>query len=113
MAASLSVARDPRALYVERAIAQLREWPGVALAYVGENEVMFAANGTPVVRLVDDGLCMVHLTQPVIERLSHFLLDSGLLASLTDAGWVTMRVETTTDLDLLLALVSLAIKMNG
>jgi len=107
--------RSPRnrmAPYVEQAIANLREWPDVRMREAGEDEVVFTAGGTPVVRLTRDGLAALHLTRPVIDRLSGSLCASGLFLSLAEEGWVAMRVQTAADFDLLLALVSLAIKAN-
>lgn len=101
-----------RAAYVEQAIAELADWPDLALLHTDEDEVVYAAGGTPVVRLTGDGFAALHLTRPVIERIGGHLRDSGLLASPAEEGWATMRVTTASDFDLLLALVSLAIKAN-
>ena len=48
----------------------------------------------------------------MIERLSESLCASGLFLDQAEEGWVAMRVDTAADFQLLLALVSLAIKAN-
>jgi len=109
--APLPVSRN-RAAYVEQAIAELRAWPDLALLHTSDDEVVYAVGDTPVVRLTSDGFAALHLTRPVIERIGGSLHESGVLTSPADENWATMRVNTASDFDLLLALVSLAIKAN-
>ena len=98
--------------YVEQAIANLRRWPGVTVVETGAGGVVCTAGGIPVARLGGDGVAALHLTRPVIERLSESLCASGLFLDQAEEGWVAMRVDTAADFQLLLALVSLAIKAN-
>lgn len=112
VAAPLRASRN-REAYVEQAIAELREWPGVVVTQTGEGDVVIAAGGVPVARLTNDGIAAIHLTRPVIERISGSLRESGLRHSPADEGWATMRVKTAADFDLLRTLTSLAIKANG
>jgi hypothetical protein len=55
----------------------------------------------------------LRLTRPVIDRMHEVLAQSGRLFMVPDDDWIGMRLETSGDAALLVALVSLAIKANA
>lgn len=92
--------------YVARAVAALRSWP--ALAASGADA--FAVRGTEILRLAGRDEVHVRLTAPAIGRLEPHLHACDQVHACADRAWVAVRVDAGPDLDLLLALTSVAIK---
>lgn len=111
VALSRGALRERRASLVNQAVHQLRSWP--ALVFVPTTAgAVFTSGGHEIVRLPDSGSAHLHLTVPVIDRLRAVLCACTHLGMGEERGWVAVPVETSVDLDLLLALVSVAIKAN-
>lgn len=99
-----------RGTYAARALGRLRSWPALDVHHNRDN-VALAVDGTEVVLLTADDRGRVRLTVPVIGRLRPYL--SGQVRPCEDRAWLSVRLEAEPDLDLLLTLTSLAIKVNS
>ncbi|GAA3387231.1 hypothetical protein GCM10017752_02390 [Streptomyces roseoviridis] len=55
----------------------------------------------------------VHLTRAMVARLRPALLGSTALRLRAGSGWVTVRLDTGSDIDLLATLVSAALQATG
>ncbi|AJT69784.3 hypothetical protein T261_8188 [Streptomyces lydicus] len=55
----------------------------------------------------------VHLTHYMIDRLRPALRNSSALKLSAASGWITVRLETGSDIDLLATLVSAALLATG
>ncbi|GIH23517.1 hypothetical protein Aph01nite_18270 [Acrocarpospora phusangensis] len=93
-------------------MALLRTWPALTIS-TNPGETTFTAAGTAILRLTGPSTAHLHLTRPAIERLHHLLPTPERPSSPTDSGWITLHLTTTTDLELLLALISIAIKAHA
>ncbi|WP_236243820.1 luciferase family protein [Streptomyces sp. CC210A] len=67
------------------------------------------AGGTEIVHFHGDNEADVHLTRPLLTRLGPTLRRSTALRLCPATGWVTVRLETGSDIDLLATLVSAAL----
>ncbi|MEO3869489.1 luciferase family protein [Nonomuraea sp. B12E4] len=103
--------RGPAHPYAVQAINSLRSWPALSSTQ-HEGGITFTAEGHKVVRFNGHGTAYLHLTPPVIERLSNTLARTVHLGTDVEPGWVVIRIEDSVDLAALLALVSVAIKAN-
>ncbi|TMR24415.1 hypothetical protein ETD86_04600 [Nonomuraea turkmeniaca] len=92
-----------------RAVAELRSWPALAVRDTRRG-VTFAVRGTEILRLTGSDEVQVRLTAPAIDRLEPYLLDCRQVQACSDRAWVAVHVDATPDLELLLALTSVAIK---
>ncbi|WP_327584174.1 DUF5519 family protein [Nonomuraea sp. NBC_00507] len=92
-----------------RAVAELRSWPALVLSDTRRG-VTFAVRGTEILRLAGADEVQVRLTAPAIDRLEPYLLDCDQVQACRDRAWVAVHVDAATDLELLLALASVAIK---
>lgn len=54
----------------------------------------------------------LHLTQRAIQRFHYDLSGSSAIRLVPGSGWVTVRLDCATDVDLLLSLVSVALKAH-
>jgi hypothetical protein len=59
-----------------------------------------------------DRIVDVHLSAPAIWRLKSDLKNSTALRLVSGSAWVTVRLECESDIDLLLTLVSVALKAH-
>ncbi|TMR93059.1 luciferase family protein [Nonomuraea basaltis] len=73
---------------------------------------VFTSGGREIVRLTSPSIAHLHLTTPVIDRLRAALCACTRLETDGEWGWAAIVMETSVDLDLVLALVSVAIKSN-
>jgi hypothetical protein len=105
-----SASRERRASSVSQAVHHLRSWPALTLIPTAAGAV-FTSGGHEIVRL-SDHTAHLHLTTPVIERLERALGAYAHLDLASERGWVVVPMDTSLDLDLVLALVSVAIKAN-
>ncbi|SEF78006.1 hypothetical protein SAMN05444920_101632 [Nonomuraea solani] len=94
-----------------RAVAELRSWPALAVSDTRRGPV-FAVRGTEILRLTGADKVQVRLTVPAIDRLGPYLRDCDQVRTLPDKAWVAVRVDAEPDLELLLALTSVAIKAH-
>ncbi|TMR99733.1 luciferase family protein [Nonomuraea basaltis] len=92
-----------------RALAELRSWPALAVSDTRRG-VAFAVRGTEILRLTGGDEVRVRLTAPAIDRLEPYLRDCDQVQACSDRAWVAVQVDAAPDLDLLLALTSVAIK---
>lgn len=97
----------------ERALEQLEVWPdlssgpsscgaGRALSSVHSEIVHFHSG-----RDVD-----LHLTGPAIARFHHDLVESTAVRLVPGSRWVTIHLDCDADVDLLMSLVSVALKAH-
>ncbi|WP_328748877.1 DUF5519 family protein [Streptomyces sp. NBC_00285] len=97
----------------ERALERLETWSdlyvgmpscgaGLALRSVRSEIVHFHPG-----RDVD-----LHLTEPAIRRFHDDLQESTAVRLIPGSGWVTVHLDCETDVDLLMSLVSMALKTH-
>ncbi|GAA4551821.1 luciferase family protein [Streptomyces collinus] len=97
----------------QRAMERLQAWPdlmagpascgtGKALRSVRDEIVHFHSS-----RDVD-----LHLTRRAIQRIHSDLAGSSAIHLLPGSGWVTIHLDCEADVDLLLSLVSIALKAH-
>ncbi|KAF0651986.1 MULTISPECIES: luciferase domain-containing protein [Streptomyces] len=75
----------------------------------GEPRCLCAADGTEIVHFHGDREADVHLTRPMIAKLGPALRRSTAVRLSPASGWVTVRLEAPSDVDLLATLVSAAL----
>ncbi|MEU5860340.1 luciferase family protein [Nonomuraea sp. NPDC047529] len=100
-----------RGPYVVRAVAELRSWPSLNVSGTGR-QVAFAVHGTEILRLAGRDEVHVRLTAPAIGRLEPHLQACDQVHACRDRAWVAVQVDAEPDLELLLALTSVAIKAH-
>ncbi|MFB9204916.1 luciferase family protein [Nonomuraea spiralis] len=100
-----------RGPYVARAVAELRSWPSLALSDTGQ-QIAFTVRGTEILRLAGRDEIHVRLTAPAIGRLEPYLHACDQIHACRDRAWVAVQVDAEPDLELLLALTSVAIKAH-
>lgn len=96
---------------VANVAAQLICWPALALKRTRRG-LGFRASGREIVRMRGDHTAELLLTTPMINRWARVLTDCHRVTPGTDAGWVTMTIDSRADAELFLSLVSVAIKVN-
>ncbi|MFI6318710.1 luciferase family protein [Nonomuraea sp. NPDC050556] len=104
--------RRTEGAYVARAVAELRSWPALAVNDTRRG-VAFAVRGTEILRPTSGDEVLLRLTAPAIGRLGPPLRACDQVATCADAAWVIVHVETGPDVDLLLALTSVAIQAHN
>lgn len=92
-------------------MAELRSWPALALSDTRRG-VAFTVGRTKIVRVTRGDEVCLRLTAPAIHRLQPHLHDCDQVQSCSDRAWVAVHVDAEPDLDLLLALTSVAIKAH-
>lgn len=99
--------------YAGRVIALLGAWPGVrtASADCGVGVGVYTQAGQ-VLHFHDESYADLRLTRPVIGRMHDVLAHSGRIFMVPGDDWVGIRLETFSDVTLLVTLVSVAIKAN-
>jgi hypothetical protein len=99
-----------------RLTAQLDAWPAVragrAECGVGTGFAPAHRDGAQIVHLHGGDEAELHLTRPVIERLGAVLRESGRVAVSPGGDWVRVRLDTESDVALVMSLASVAIKAN-
>lgn len=86
-------------------------WPGLSVgrAYCGTD--LCVRTGTQeIVHFHGENEADVHLTSPMIAKLRPALKNSSALRMRSGSGWVTVRLDTGADIDLLTTLVSAALQ---
>ncbi|MFI6484543.1 luciferase family protein [Nonomuraea sp. NPDC050663] len=98
--------------YVARAVRELRHWSALAVRETARG-VAASVAGTPILRSIGRDGMLLHLTAPVIQRLEPQLWESGQVHACGDEAWVSLNIDNEPDLELLLALTSVAIKAHA
>lgn len=97
-----------------RAMAQLETWPnlvsGSPRCAVGQ---AFRTTEYEVVHFHSDHAADLHLTHPAIERLLPELRRSSAIRLTPGSAWLTVLLDCDADVELLLSLVSVALKAHG
>lgn len=102
------------ASFAGRAVEQLRRWPSLTLCRTGSGAVRGLALGTrQIMHLHDENEAELYLTAPVIRRMREALLESGRVAVEPGGDWVRVGLDSDSDVQLLISLVSVAIKANA
>jgi hypothetical protein len=73
----------------------------------------FATAGRQFLHLHSDDSAELRLTRPVVGRLGAVLSSSGRVAIQPGGEWITVRLDTGSDVGLVVSLASVAIKANG
>jgi hypothetical protein len=107
------VAGSGRTSYAGRIADRLETWSGVSKvrADCGVG-VALQASGNQIVHLHTDSEAELRLTRPVVERLGDTLTASGQVAIRPGGEWVVVRLDTDSDVALVISLASVAIKAN-
>lgn len=98
----------------EHANARLADWSALTRgrACCGASRCL-CAGAREVVHFHGDNEVDVHLTHHMIDRLRPALRSSSALKLSATSGWVTVRLEMGSDIDLLATLVSAALLATG
>lgn len=100
-----------------RLTRQLDAWPAVRAgrAECGLGTGFSAAHrsGRQVVHLHGGDEAELRLTRPVIDRLAAALRESGRVSVSPGGDWVRVRLDTESDVRLVMSLASVAIKASG
>ncbi|GHE03091.1 luciferase domain-containing protein [Streptomyces alanosinicus] len=94
-----------------RALAQLATWPDLnrAVPSCGLGQAVSSAQGE-IAHFHSDRDVDLRLTDRAIRRFAKDLQDSGVIRIVPGSQWVTLRLDAASDVDLLLTLVSVALK---
>lgn len=86
-------------------------WPGLisGRAYCG-TDLCLSTGTKEIVHFHGENEADVHLTNPMIAKLRPALKNSTALRLRAGSGWVTVRLDTGADIDLLTTLVSAALQ---
>lgn len=97
-----------------RLAARIEAWPGVSAvrADCGVG-IALAAGGGQIMHLHTGDEAELRLTRPVVERLGAALAESGRVAIRPGGDWIAVRLDTDSDLSLVMSLASVAIKANS
>jgi hypothetical protein len=100
-----------RTSFANRAAEQLREWPALQVRR-GGTRVTLREPGNPadLARLRRPDEAELRLTWPVIRRLGHAFTADSRIHIEPGSDWVRVRLHGTSDVRLLVTLVSLAIR---
>ncbi|BDM69795.1 hypothetical protein HEK616_32820 [Streptomyces nigrescens] len=98
----------------EHANARLADWPALSQgrACCGARYCL-CSGAQEIVHFHGDNKVDVHLTRDMIDRLRPALRNSSALELPAASGWVTVRLEAGSDIDLLATLVSAALLATG
>ncbi|MET7286553.1 luciferase family protein [Streptomyces sp. NPDC005573] len=94
-----------------RALAQLATWPDLrqTVPSCGLGQAVSSAQGE-IAHFHSDRDVDLRLTQRAIRRFAKDLSGSGPIRIVTGSPWVTLRLDASSDVDLLLTLVSVALQ---
>jgi hypothetical protein len=95
----------------ERALERLHVWPDLRAdrPSCGTGRALHSAHGE-IVHFHSDRDVDLRLTGRAIERFASDLQGSTAIRLVPGSGWVTVHLDCETDVDLLLSLVSMALK---
>ncbi|MFI9173682.1 luciferase domain-containing protein [Streptomyces lincolnensis] len=96
-----------------RALTRLVDWPDLVEARpsCGTGRAL-RADGAEIAHFHSDRMADVHLSAAAIHRLRGDLKGSTAIRLVPASGWVTVRLECESDIDLLMTLVSVALKAH-
>ncbi|MBL1082765.1 DUF5519 family protein [Streptomyces actinomycinicus] len=94
-----------------RALAQLAIWPDLrpAVPSCGLGRAVSSVHGE-IAHFHSERDVDLRLTDRAVRRLAKDLKDSGAIRIVPGSQWVTLRLDAASDVDLLLTLVSVALK---
>ncbi|WP_131741346.1 luciferase domain-containing protein, partial [Actinomadura roseirufa] len=94
-----------------RIVARLRTWPGVTVVRADCGVGLALCTGTSqIMHLHCEDEAELCLTRPVVERLGAALADSGRVRVRPGGDWVAVRLDTDSDMAMVVSLASVAIK---
>ncbi|XVQ08001.1 luciferase family protein [Spirillospora sp. CA-255316] len=90
---------------------RLSAWPGVSKVRADcGTGVALAAQGVQVIHLHTGAEAELRLTRPVVQRMGGALADSGRVTIQPGGEWISVALETGSDVALVVSLASVAIK---
>ncbi|MFE9021049.1 luciferase family protein [Streptomyces sp. NPDC007808] len=97
----------------QRAMEQLQVWPDLSSGPTscGAGRALRSVH-SEIVHFHSDRDVDLHLTTSVIGRFHDDLRDSTAIRLVPGSGWVTVHLDCDTDVDLLMSLVSAALKAH-
>ncbi|GKQ38927.1 luciferase family protein [Streptomyces sp. A012304] len=97
----------------ERALERLQSWPDLSAgrASCGTGRALRSAH-SEIVHFHSGRDVDLHLTVPAIQRIHADLRGSTAVRLIPGSRWVTIRLDCDTDVDLLMSLVSVALKAH-
>ena len=106
---------DGRAVpFTDVALDQLRAWPALVVRQTGRGAaVRLRGLDASIARLHHPNMAELCLTWPVIQRLGEALAADGRVRIDQGSDWVRMPLEGTSDVRLLVLLMSVAMKAHA
>ena len=98
---------------VERALAQLCEWPALCAVAAPDGGAALAAGDRQILHLHSADEAELFLTWPVIQRLAAVLADSPQVRFEHGCDWLQVRLCSVSDVALLASRVSVAIQAHA
>ncbi|MFV0137382.1 luciferase family protein [Streptomyces sp. HMX87] len=97
----------------QRALQRLQAWPDLTAgpASCGTGQALRSAGGE-IAHFHSDRDVDLHLTRRVIQRFHYDLGGSSAIHLVPGSRWVTVHLDCQADVDLLLSLVSIALKAH-
>jgi hypothetical protein len=97
----------------QRALERLEAWPDLTAgpASCGTGRALRSPH-SEIVHFHSDSEADLHLTSRAIQRISGDLAESTAIRMVPGSRWVTVHLDCDTDVDLLLSLVSVALKAH-
>ncbi|GGW54566.1 MULTISPECIES: luciferase domain-containing protein [Streptomyces] len=97
----------------ERAMERLEVWPDLSTgqASCGAGRALRSAH-SEILHFHSDRDVDLHLTVPAIRRIHSDLMESTAVRVVPGSRWVTVHLDCDTDVDLLMSLVSVALKAH-
>ncbi|WP_369174407.1 luciferase family protein [Streptomyces sp. R28] len=97
----------------QRAMERLEVWPDLSSgpAHCGAGRALRSVQ-SEIVHFHSDRDVDLHLTVSAIQRLHDDLQESTAIRLVPGSGWVTVHLDCDTDVDLLMSLVSAALKAH-
>ncbi|MFE0256391.1 luciferase family protein [Streptomyces sp. NPDC059010] len=97
----------------QRAMEQLEVWPDLSSgpASCGAGRALRTVH-SEIVHFHSDHDVDLHLTERAIERFRADLQESTAIRLVAGSRWVTVHLDCDTDVDLLMSLVSMALKAH-
>lgn len=94
-------------------MTQLADWRDLVEAppSCGKGRAL-RTEGAEIAHFHTDRAADVHLSAPTIRRLRGYLQDSTAIRLMPGSHWVTVRLECESDIQLLMTLVSVALKAH-
>ncbi|MFC3572503.1 luciferase family protein [Streptomyces yaanensis] len=103
----------------QRALEQLKAWPDLTAgpASCGTGQALRSSHSdisthNDIVHFHSDYEADLHLTSRAIQRFSGDLAESTAIRMVPGSLWVTVHLDCDADVDLLLSLVSVALKAH-